>query len=151
MFFFHFDHVFFIVVAQTRESLIAPLQLGRYLTERNSREPMKQWRLTSTESGLFGFTGSGLAQNFRQLVYIIERTLSNTHFVASRHISREKTSPPFDVRRSKTLGQANTPRQFPPTQKSIKIARIHMKLKTLILFSVFAFRLNVALRYQKCR
>lgn len=46
-FFFHFDHVFFIVVAQTRESLIAPLQLGRYLTERNSREPMKQWRLNN--------------------------------------------------------------------------------------------------------
>ena len=66
-----------------------------------------------------------------QLFSIIER-ISNTNLVASRHISREKASLPFDVRRSKKLARANIPQQFPPTHKSIKIARIHMTLKTLI-------------------
>ena len=60
-------------------------------------------------------TGSGLAllsrDNFAlgqivliTIIYVFIRvkTLSNTNYVASRYIKREKGSLPFDVRRSKT-------------------------------------------------
>ena len=60
-------------------------------------------------------TGSGLALLSRDYfalgqivlitiiyVFIRVKTLSNTNYVASRYIKREKGSLPFDVRRSKT-------------------------------------------------
>ena len=55
-------------------------------------------RRKSTGSGLFRFLSSGFAQIFSRSV----KKLSNTNFIASRHIKREKFSLPVDVRLSKT-------------------------------------------------
>ena len=60
-------------------------------------------RRTSTGRGLFTFLSSGFAQIFSQIVSTSVKKLSNTHFIASRHIKREKSSLPVDVRRSKAL------------------------------------------------
>ena len=59
-------------------------------------------RRTSTGSGLFAALGCSLVETLRQIVFIGEKKLSNTNLVVSRHIKREKTSLPADVRRSKT-------------------------------------------------
>ena len=44
----------------------------------------------------------GFAQIFSQIVSIRVKKLSNTNCIASRHITREKSSLPVDVRCSKT-------------------------------------------------
>ena len=59
-------------------------------------------RRTSTGSGPFSSLDDGFAQIFNQIVSIRVKKLSNTNFISSRHIKREKSSLPFDVRRSKT-------------------------------------------------
>ena len=46
--------------------------------------------------------GDGFAQIFSQIVSIRVKKLSNTNYIASRHITREKSSLPVDVRCSKT-------------------------------------------------
>ena len=60
-------------------------------------------RRTSTGSGLFSFFDSGFAQIFSQIASITVKKLRNTNFISSRHVKRENTSLPVDVRRSKTL------------------------------------------------
>ena len=57
---------------------------------------------TSTGSGLFSFFDSGFAQIFSQIASITVKKLRNTNFISSRHVKRENTSLPVDVRRSKT-------------------------------------------------
>ena len=59
-------------------------------------------RRTSTGSGLFSFFEGGLAQIFSQIASITVKKLRNTNFISSRHVKRENTSLPVDVRRSKT-------------------------------------------------
>ena len=59
-------------------------------------------RRTSTGSGLFSFLEYGVHQTFSQIVSVRVKKLSNTNFISSRHIKREKSSLPVDVRRSKT-------------------------------------------------
>ena len=59
-------------------------------------------RRTSTGSGLFASLGAGLVETLGYIVFIREKKLSNTNFLASRYIVRKKTSLPVDVRRSKT-------------------------------------------------
>ena len=59
-------------------------------------------RQTSTGSGLFTTVSSGLVETLGLIVFIREKTLSNTNLLASRHIKREKASLPVDARRSKT-------------------------------------------------
>ena len=59
-------------------------------------------RRTSTGSGPFLFLDDCFAQIFSQIVTIIVKKLSNTNFISSRHIKREKSSLPVDVRCSKT-------------------------------------------------
>ena len=59
-------------------------------------------RRTSTGSGPFSSLDDGFAQIFNQIVSIRVKKLSNTNFISSRHIKREKSSLPVDVRRSKT-------------------------------------------------
>ena len=59
-------------------------------------------RRTSTGSGPFSFLDDGFAQIFSQIVSIRVKKLSNTNYIASRHITREKSSLPVDVRCSKT-------------------------------------------------
>ena len=59
-------------------------------------------RRTSTGSGLFATLGSGWVQNPGQIVFIREKKLRNTNFLASRHIKEEKASLPVDVHRSKS-------------------------------------------------
>ena len=59
-------------------------------------------RRTSTGSGPFSFLDDGFAQIFSQIVSIRVKKLSNTNCIASRHITREKSSLPVDVRCSKT-------------------------------------------------
>ena len=59
-------------------------------------------RRTSTGSGLFSFFDSGFAQIFSQIASITVKKLRNTNFISSRHVKRENTSLPVDVRRSKT-------------------------------------------------
>ena len=59
-------------------------------------------RRTSTGSGLFWFFDGGFAQIFSQIASITVKKLRNTNFISSRHVKREKTSLPVDVRRSKT-------------------------------------------------
>ena len=56
----------------------------------------------STGSGFFTLLSGGFAQIFSQIVSIRANKLSNTNFVSSRHVTREKASLPVDVRRSKT-------------------------------------------------
>ena len=58
-------------------------------------------RRTSTGSCPFSFLGDGFAQIFSQIVSIRVKKLSNTNYIASRHITREKSSIPVDVRCSK--------------------------------------------------
>ena len=60
------------------------------------------WGCTSTGSCPFSFLGDGFAQIFSQIVSIRVKKLSNTNYIASRHITREKSSLPVDVRCSKT-------------------------------------------------
>ena len=59
-------------------------------------------RRTSTGSGLFSFFDGGFAQIFSQIASIKVKKLRNTNFISSRHVKRENTSLPVDVRRSKT-------------------------------------------------
>ena len=59
-------------------------------------------RRTSTGSGLFWFFDGGFAQIFSQIASITVKKLRNTNFISSRHVKREKTLLPVDVRRSKT-------------------------------------------------
>ena len=57
----------------------------------------------STGSRLFALLSCDFEQTFGHTVSIIVETLSNTNLVVSKHIKREKSSLPVDVRRSKTL------------------------------------------------
>ena len=50
----------------------------------------------------FAHLSCDFEQTFRQIVSIRVQTLSHTNLVASMYIKREKSSLPFDVRRSKT-------------------------------------------------
>ena len=59
-------------------------------------------RRTSTGSGLFSFFDGGFAQIFSQIASITVKKLKNTIFLSSRHVKRENTSLPVDVRHSKT-------------------------------------------------
>ena len=59
-------------------------------------------RCTSTGSGLFSFFDGGFAQIFSQIASITVKKLRSTNFISSRHVKRENTSLPVDVRRSKT-------------------------------------------------
>ena len=59
-------------------------------------------RRTSTGSGLFSFFDGGFTQIFSQIASITVKKLRNTNFISSRHVKRENTSLPVDVRRSKT-------------------------------------------------
>ena len=59
-------------------------------------------RRTSTGSGLFSFFVGGFAQIFSQIASITVKKLRNTNCISSRHVKRENTSLPVDVRRSKT-------------------------------------------------
>ena len=59
-------------------------------------------RHTSTGSGLFSFFDGGFAQIFSQIASITVKKLKNTNFISSRHVKRENTSLPVDVRHSKT-------------------------------------------------
>ena len=59
-------------------------------------------RRTSTGSGLFSFFDGVFAQIFSQIASITVKKLRNTNFISSRHVKRENTSLPVDVRRSKT-------------------------------------------------
>ena len=59
-------------------------------------------RRTSTGSGLFSFFDGGFTQIFSQIASITVKKLRNTNLISSRHVKRENTSLPVDVRRSKT-------------------------------------------------
>ena len=59
-------------------------------------------RRTSNGSGLFSFFDGGFAQILSQIASITVKKLRNTNFISSRHVKRENTSLPVDVRRSKT-------------------------------------------------
>ena len=59
-------------------------------------------RRTLTGSGLFSFFDGSFAQIFSQIASITVKKLRNTNFISSRHVKRENTSLPVDVRRSKT-------------------------------------------------
>ena len=50
----------------------------------------------------FSFFDGGFAQIFSQIASITVKKLRNTNFISSRHVKRENTSLPVDVRRSKT-------------------------------------------------
>jgi len=59
-------------------------------------------RRTSTGSVLFTFLNGGFAQIFSQIVSIRVKKVSNTNFISSGHVKREKASLPVDVPRSRT-------------------------------------------------
>ena len=73
-------------------------------------------RRTSTGSGLFSFFDGGFAQIFSQIASIKVKKLRNTNFISSRHVKRENTSLPVDVRRSKT-----SLLKFPNVSSDLKI------------------------------
>ena len=54
------------------------------------------------EVAFFSFFDGGFAQIFSQIASITVKKLRNTNFIPSRHVKRENTSLPVDVRRSKT-------------------------------------------------
>ena len=54
------------------------------------------------EVAFFHFFDGGFAQIFSQIASITVKKLRNTNFISSRHVKRENTSLPVDVRRSKT-------------------------------------------------
>ena len=54
------------------------------------------------EVALFLLWTMVFSQIFNQIVSIRVKKLSNTNFISSRHIKREKSSLPLEVRRSKT-------------------------------------------------
>ena len=54
------------------------------------------------EVAFFSFFDGGFAQIFSQIASITVKKLRNTNFISSRHVKRENTSLPVDVRRSKT-------------------------------------------------
>ena len=60
-------------------------------------------RRTSTGSGLFASLGSGLVESLGLIVFIREKKLCNTNFLASRHMYSEKASLPVDVRQTSFL------------------------------------------------
>ena len=62
----------------------------------------------STGNGLFTLFGSDFEQILEQIDSLRVKTLSNTNLVASRHIKRDKGSPPVDVRCLKNV-VAQTP------------------------------------------
>ena len=76
-------------------------------------------RRTSTGSGPFSFLDDGFAQIFSQIVSIRVKKLSNTNCIASRHITREKSSLPVDVRCSKTSLLKLPNNVFEATAKSL--------------------------------
>ena len=78
-----------------------PRSDARQLEIGNLSNDVFEWR-TSTGSGPFLFLDDCFAQIFSQIVTIIVKKLSNTNFISSRHIKREKSSLPVDVRGSKT-------------------------------------------------
>ena len=55
------------------------------------------------EVAFFHFFDGGFAQIFSQIASTTVKKLRNTNFISSRHVKRENTSLPVDVRRSKTL------------------------------------------------
>ena len=59
-------------------------------------------RRTSTGSALFLFFDGGFAQIFSLIASITVKKLRNTNFISSKHVKRENTSLPVDVRRSQT-------------------------------------------------
>ena len=56
-------------------------------------------RRTSTGSELSALLGLDFEQMFGEIVSVRVKTLSNTNLVASRHMKREKSSLPVEVRR----------------------------------------------------
>ena len=50
----------------------------------------------------FHFFDGGFAQIFSQIASITVKKLRNTNFISSRHVKRENTSLPVDVRGSET-------------------------------------------------
>ena len=55
-------------------------------------------RPKSTASGLFANLGRDFDQFLDQIVSMIEKAFRNTNLIASRHLRREKSSLPVDVR-----------------------------------------------------
>ena len=68
----------------------------------------------------------GFAQIFSQIVSIRVKKLSNTNYIASRHITREKSSLPVDVRCSKT-SLLKLPNISVPTANRIFDRWIHVR------------------------
>ena len=60
------------------------------------------WATDVNRKWAFCNIGCGWVQNPGQIVLIREKKLSNTNFLASRHIKEEKASLPVDVHRSKS-------------------------------------------------
>ena len=88
-------------------------------------------RRTSTGSGLFSFFDGGFAQIFSQIASITVKKLRNTNFISSRHVKRENTSLPVDVRRSKTsLLKLPHRRYFSDREKR----RLEIHLRSLAIF-----------------
>ena len=80
-------------------------------------------RRTSTGSGLFSFFDGGFAQIFSQIASITVKKLRNTNFISSRHVKRENTSLPVDVRRSKTSLLIRELKQ----QRRRRLGKLHLK------------------------
>ena len=66
---------------------------------------LKQYRFWTTHvdrKWTFCIIGRWFCPNFEQVASVIVKKLSNTNLLASKHIKREKTSLPIDMRHSKT-------------------------------------------------
>ena len=83
-------------------------------------------RRTSTGSGLFSFFDGGFAQIFSQIASITVKKLRNTNFISSRHVKRENTSLPVDVRRSKT-SLLKLPIRELKQQRRRRLGKLHLK------------------------
>ena len=93
----------------------------------------------------FHFFDGGFAQIFSQIASITVEKLRNRTFISSRHVKRENTSLPIDVRRSKT-SLLKLPIKSRRLRQTIKVNLYHMtKFSHYLPFSVHYFYKNISI------
>ena len=84
----------------------------------------------------FSFFDGGFAQILSQIASITVKKLRNTNFIPSRHVKRENTSLPVDVRRSKkSLLKLPIGQCFSPLPKTVP--EVFAKVSSAQFFSRF--------------
>ena len=88
-------------------------------------------RPKSTASGLFANLGRDFDQFLDQIVSMIEKAFRNTNLIASRHLRREKSSLPVDVRHLTCCLAGILYKETSPCNRVLKCDVIKMKFLKL--------------------